>query len=90
MTEAEKIAITERAAKAIREWDRPIVLNIDIGHAVGMISMCQLAMRHPLSRERPTAQMVGAMIRQLIDEIDPERGDLHKFLMMGFDPECDA
>jgi hypothetical protein len=37
----------------------------------------------------PTAQMTEKLIRDLIERIDPERGDVYQFLHLGFDERFD-
>jgi hypothetical protein len=90
MDEAEKLAITGRAAELLRDWERPLIIETDINHAVALIGLVQLALRHPQAGASPSAQMIDRMIRELIDAIDPARGVVWQFLMMGFDPGCDV
>ncbi len=68
---------------------RPILLEMNINLAVCLIGVVQLALRHPHMEESPIGHMTRDLILALIDNIDPSRGDVHKFLMMGFDPNCD-
>ncbi len=89
LSEAEKKALTARAIEELKLFDRPIVLTLDIKMMLMMIGQLQLAFRHPgnvgLSR-----QEIEAIVRNLIEEIDPSRGDIYKLLMLGFDPKHDA
>jgi len=81
--------ITKRALKQIESWTQPILIRTDIMHVIGLVSLLQLALRHPQGAESSMSRMVEQMIRQLVEDIDPGHGDLYKFLQLGFDPECD-
>lgn len=86
----EKKLTTDTAQKLIQAWTRPVLLEMSISHAVGLIGTVQLALRHPAALRSPTMQQTREMIVALIEHIDPSRGDLYKFLMMGFDPNHDV
>ncbi|MGA9773229.1 MAG: hypothetical protein WBV94_29630 [Blastocatellia bacterium] len=85
---AARAAISERAIALIQEWDRPIILSFDITATIALIGQLQLAFRHPanvgLSR-----QMIEKTTRELIEQIDPVKGDVYQFLSMGFDERFD-
>lgn len=87
--EAEKARITENALKVISDRSAaPVILEISLQHAIGMIGNLQLAFRVP-GNTGSTRDMMEKFVRDLIDRLDPERGDLHRLLMMGFDPGFD-
>lgn len=87
---SEKVEITERALQQLEQWERPIVITTDITHAVGLVAMVQLGLRHPQAKEFATALMVEKLVADLIERIDPDHGDIWKFLNMGFNPVHDA
>lgn len=88
MTQTEKAALFENAADAMREWDRPIKFDLDIILTVGIIGQLQLAFRHP-SNLGPTRELVESFVRELIENLDPDKGALYELLTAGFDPEMD-
>ncbi len=91
LTEAEKAerdAVSERAVAALESWDRPILLSFDITTTIALIGQLQLAFRHP-SNVGPSRQMLEQATRELIEQIDPSKGDIYKFLSMGFDERFD-
>lgn len=90
MTKGEKIEITERAAALIREWKRPVILQLSISQVVGLIAVVQLALRHPAAVDSLTCIEADELIRDLIKSIDPFQGSVYQLLMMGFDPANDA
>jgi hypothetical protein len=90
MTDEEAKEITERAAIRLKHWDRPIIIHTDMTHTVGLIGMVQLALTHPGCAKSETSQMTKRLILDLIYKIDPNKGDVYKFLMMGFDRKRDA
>ncbi len=90
MTIDEKKLIADTAQRLIEAWPHPIILEMSMSHAVGLIGTVQLALRHPAASRSPTMRQTREMIVALIEHIDPSRGDLYKSLMMGFDPKCDV
>jgi hypothetical protein len=66
----------------------PILLNLDIQHAVGLIGNLQIAFRHP-ANTGPTRVMMEKLVRDLIEKLDPERGDFYRLMMLGFDERYD-
>ena len=88
-SEAEKRQILERALLKMKQiGNRPLVIKTDLGMASSIISQLQLAMRHP-ENTGITRQTVEKFTRDLIEQIDPDRGDLYELLMMGFNPDYD-
>lgn len=81
--------LTRRALEHMRAWNRPIIIEADLTHVVGLIGLVQLALRHPEAGQSATARMTEQMIRDLIETIDPAHGELYQILHLGFDPEHD-
>ena len=75
----ERNAISHRAMVILREWKRPILIELDMKHTIGLVGQLQLAFRHP-ANNGPTRQMLEEFTRELIAQIDPEQGDVYKFL----------
>jgi hypothetical protein len=88
ISDEEKEAIIARAAEKMREWERSIVLELDITRAVGLIGQLQLAFRHP-QNTGPTRVELENTVRELIEKMDPSHGDLYQFLLLGFDERHD-
>lgn len=86
---AERQAISERALAAVQDWDRPIILKFEITGLIALIGQLQIAFRHP-SNVGPARQALEASVRELIEQIDPTRGDVYQFLSMGFDERFDV
>lgn len=83
---------TEREAALVAakiDWQRPVIIEIDLTHMIGIIGLLQLALRHPEARKRPTAKMVERFVLNLIEQIDPEHGETWKLLQRGFNPNWD-
>lgn len=83
-------AVLATALRRIREWEQPIIIEADIGQVVGLIGMAQLALRHPLAKTTPTAKTVEKFVASLIEQIDPEHGELWTVLNRGFNPNFDV
>jgi hypothetical protein len=88
-TEHFKHDVADQAQQIIRDWQRPIILTMDITNAVGLIGVVQLALRHPVAAQSPTMQMSKQLVIDLIEKMDPEHGPLWKFLNLGFNPVFD-
>jgi hypothetical protein len=89
ITAEEKERLIESSLQTMREWQRPIIIETNITITVGLISMLQLALRHPATAERPTTAIVERFTRNLIEGLDPTHGDFYLFLMLGFNPDFD-
>lgn len=78
--------------QVITEWMRDpyrrILFDMEPAMAVGLIGQLQLAFRHPLNIG-PTRQLLEKYVRDTIEKLDPDHGDVYNFLMAGFDPEQD-
>jgi hypothetical protein len=90
MTNEEKIEITERAQAIINDFRRPIVIETSISHVTSLIAMVQVALRHPVVKTFPSAQLAEKFCVNLIEKIDPEHGDLWRLLNMGFNSKHDV
>lgn len=89
LTDEQKLMIANLATSKLFAADAPPVrFELNMVLAVGLISQLQLAFRHP-ANTGPTREMTENLVRDLIERIDPERGNIYDFLMMGFDPKCD-
>lgn len=86
MTDEERIAA---AANADIDWKRPVIIQTDMVHAIGIIGMLQLSLRHPEAAQRPTGKLVREFVIKLIETIDPEHGELWTLLNRGFNPTWD-
>lgn len=83
ITDAKKQAITERALAKMREMKEPIKFELDVTHVMGLIGQLQLAFRHP-GNTGPSRAAIERFVRDLIEQMDPEHGDVHALLTMGF------
>jgi hypothetical protein len=86
ITDAKKEAITRRALEKMRESKDPLNVELSISLAVGLIGQLQLAFRHP-QNVGPSRAQLELFVRDLIERLDPEHGDLYTVLIMGFH-EC--
>jgi len=89
LTDAEREAMIDRATRALYQSNRPVKFELDMTLTVGLIGQLQLAFRHP-DNTGPTRQMLESFVRELIEKIDPAKGDAYRFLMMGFDYRYEA
>jgi hypothetical protein len=83
ITEAKKQAITERACAQLRARKEPVRFEMDMTLVMGLIGQLQLAFRHP-GNVGPSRVALEKFVRDLIERLDPEHGDVHTLLMMGF------
>lgn len=89
ITKEEKVKITRLATSKLFSKDAPPVkFELDMVHTVGLIGQLQLAFRHP-HNTGTTRKTLEKFVRDLILRIDPERGEIYHFLMMGFHEEFD-
>lgn len=87
--DAEKERIVEKVLPQMFEKSAaPVKFELNLPYAVGLISQLQLAFRHP-QNVGPTREHLEKLVRDLIERLDPERGDFYQFLMMGFDEAYD-
>lgn len=87
----EKERLLEHAEMAMRRLQiRPVVIEMDITTAVGMIGALQLALRHPGFRNRPTARAVRGTLDQLIDALSEGDAEFREFLKLGNNPAFDV
>lgn len=77
------------AAKELFARTHPVKFELDMVHTVGLISHLQLAFRHP-ENTGPTSEVLKKFVIDLIEKIDPSRGDAYEFLMHGFNGAYDA
>lgn len=89
MTDEEKDRIFEN----VQKWGHAneavmIVLQLDRLLATSLIGQLQLAFRHPQNTGSPR-DLMEKLVMKLIESLDPARGDVYRFFMMGFDPEND-
>lgn len=87
ITNSEKMRIMEAATKAMANKP-PVVFNLDMVLVVGLIGQLQLAFRHP-QNTGATRQILQKFVLDLINRLDPGKGDLWTFLMMAFDERFD-
>lgn len=87
ITDSEKMRIMEAATEAMAKKP-PLAFNLDIVLVAGLIGQLQLAFRHPQNTGE-TRQMLQKFVLDLINRLDPDKGDLWTFLMMGFDEQFD-
>jgi hypothetical protein len=67
----------------------PVVIQLEPVYAVGLVGQLQLAFRHP-QNVGPSRKILEQATRTIIDQMDPDKGDLYKVLMMGFDSRFDS
>jgi hypothetical protein len=90
LSEADKLRITTLAtSKLFAPGAPPVKFEFNMVLTVGLIGQLQLAFRHP-ANTGPTREMTEQFVRELIERIDPTKGDVYQFLMMGFDERNDA
>lgn len=68
---------------------RKIQITLDMPSAAWLVAQLQTAFRHP-ENTGPTRRAAENLVRDLINQIDPGKGDLYKLLMMGFDAQYDS
>ncbi len=89
MTNLEKQIILKRATAKLYARDAaPVNFELELVLVVGLIGQLQLAFRH-LRNTGASRLMVEKFVLELIGKLDPEQGDVYKFLMMGFDEAHD-
>lgn len=88
ITAAKREAIVRRAAEAMGAMTEPVRFELDPVLAVGLVGQLQIAFRHP-GNKGETRQRLEQFVRDLIERLDPEHGDLYTVLMMGFDASYD-
>lgn len=86
-TDIEKERITAGAVEQMR-IEQSIYLKLDRMFVVGLIANLQLAFRHSEDNGQ-TREVLEKFVRDLIDRLDPDKGNLYELLMMGFDPQFD-
>lgn len=86
----EKAAIFNRAIASVvrRRSGAPVTFDLDLMLVVVIVAQLQVAFRHP-GNTGDARRMAEKFVRELIEQLDPERGDLYKLLMMGFDSRFD-
>ncbi len=84
ITAAEKERILRSAAVWMADRDATIRFELDRVLTAGLIGHLQLAFRHP-ANTGATREKLEEFVRLFIQKLDPQRGDVYKFLMMGFD-----
>jgi hypothetical protein len=88
ITDAKKEAIGRRAAAVMSAWEHPVKFELHITLVVGLIGQLQLAFRHP-QNVGPTRRQLEIFVRDMIEQLDPDHGDLHALLTMGFHEQYD-
>jgi hypothetical protein len=83
-------AITERAQLLIQEFKRPIIIETDIHMCLRLIATVQVALRHPAAKSSPTMQSAEKFVIDLIEKIDPQHGDIWRFMNFGFNRTFDV
>lgn len=89
LSKAEAELISKVAMSKIFERNMPVVLELDAAMTLSIISQLQLAFRHP-QNTGPSREMVEKFIRYVIDKLDPEKGEIYQFFVMGFDKNYDV
>jgi len=84
ITAAEKERILRSADAWMADRDATIRFELDRVLTAGLIGHLQLAFRHP-ANNGATREKLEEFVRLFIQKLDPQRGDVYKFLMMGFD-----
>lgn len=89
MNEAEKLDLLARAQEQMRALDdTPIKCEMSLTQAISLIGQLQLALRNP-ANTGASRDFAEGFVKALIDRIDPTRGDVWKFLRLGFNPKFD-
>lgn len=82
--------IKAAAAEASRLFsDRPIMVEATVATWFDLIAVVQLSLRHPNAAASAPCRRAEKFIRDLIENIDPEHGELWRLLSLGFDPAHD-
>jgi hypothetical protein len=87
LSAAKRHAIANRALAALAA-NRPVMISTDLTTVVAVIGQLQLAFRHP-QNSGATRGAAERFARALVEQIDPAHGDVHAFLLMGFDERYD-
>ena len=85
--EIEKIARIA-ASKLFAPNARYVNFELNMILTVGLIGQLQLAFRHE-KNTGPTRFETEKFVRRLIEQIDPHKGEVYQFLMLGFNDEYD-
>jgi len=89
MSDDEKL-INKAAAQVGATGDRPVTIETKLTTVFDLIAMVQVALRHPGVRGTGPAQRSEKFLRALIEQIDPDHGDVWRLLSFGFDPDHDV
>ena len=65
-----------------------VQLLLDYANVASLIGQLQLAFRHP-GNTGPSRTMAEELVRDLIERLDPDHGELYDIFMQGFDPQFD-
>ena len=89
MTNEEAAALTERAMKIIESrQNEPMKFQFSVWFLFGLIGQLQIAFRHP-GNNGLSRQTTESFVLDLIERIDPSKGDVYKLLMLGFNGRFD-
>ncbi len=89
MLTMEKQQRLEAAAQVLFARKEPVKFELDMVLTVGLIGHLQLAFRHP-ANTGPTSEILKKFTIDLIEKLDPGKGDIYDFLMHGFNPNYDT
>lgn len=91
MGEAKRKAdLLKRCAKEMREFNHPIILQLDITSAMVFCGALQLALRHPGFAGRPSAKACQQIVDQLALSIPEQFEGLKELIRLGGDPYFDS
>lgn len=77
------------ASKELFSRKEPVKFELDMTLTVGLIGHLQLAFRHP-QNNGPTRDALEKFVLELIEKIDPFKGDAYEFLMLGYNGKYDS
>jgi hypothetical protein len=81
--------IAAAAADVVRAGDHLLHVEAKISTWFDLIAIAQLGLRHPGAATQPTAQRSEKFLRALIEQIDPNHGNIWRLLNFGFYPDHD-
>ena len=75
----------------LKRWgQREIRWEMEMAHAVMLIGMMQLALRHPGTVKSPSAAFVHDFILGFVKQIPEDYPKIRELFMLGFDSKFDA
>lgn len=86
-----KEALLARCAEEMQRWgDRPVVLEMNITHAMVFCGALQLALRHEGFAQRPSSSVCRKVVFDLASQIPDDFPALRELIKLGSHPRFDT